>query len=265
MLVGSLVESGLRPFRHASQALIWAAVLSLAGCGRQTAEHQAAENPSGQETAPVPSTAPSAATRAAAVPAPPADSSLAIKRGVITGGEHPLFHACDDPTELWLVDESDGSLTQLFTDGVKSVYAEVYGERTPVPPGLAEASAYQGAFVLEQLLYAGNSAEIKGCEVPAVDYAVAARGSEPSWAVQVTDTQMIWKQPEAPKEITLDGLQSQDAEGTVSYAAAGNGHTVELLIDAQPCRDSMSGEFFGFAARAKLDGKEFKGCARVGK
>jgi uncharacterized membrane protein len=38
-----------------------------------------------------------------------------------------------------------------------------------------------------------------------------------------------------------------------------------LLLDAQPCRDSMSGEFFAYAARAVLDGMEFKGCARVGK
>ena len=40
---------------------------------------------------------------------------------------------------------------------------------------------------------------------------------------------------------------------------------VELLVDAQTCRDPMSGELFAYAARAVLDGKEFSGCARVGK
>lgn len=76
---------------------------------------------------------------------------------------------------------------------------------------------------------------------------------------------MVWKQPEAPQEIKLGELQSQDAEGTVSYRATATGHNVELLIDSQVCRDSMSGEYFAFAARATLDGKEFKGCAHVGR
>ena len=246
-----------------SPVMLWAAVLLLSGCERKPAEQPASPQP--------PVAAPAVTTAVPATPQEPADSSLAIKRGMIiagvagVAGEHPIFHACDDPAELWLIDESDGTLAPLFTADVKSIYAEAYGERTPVPPEIPAARAYKGAFVLEQLLYAGNSGEVKGCEVAAPDYAVAARGNEPFWAVQVTDTQMVWKQPEAPQEITIGGLQSQDAEGTVTYSAASDGHEVELLIDAQPCRDSMSGEFFGFAARARLDGKEFKGCARVGK
>ena len=67
------------------------------------------------------------------------------------------------------------------------------------------------------------------------------------------------------RKSSLTALQSQDAEGTVSYRATADGHNLELLIDAQACRDSMSGEYFAYAARAVLDGKEFKGCARVGK
>jgi uncharacterized membrane protein len=51
----------------------------------------------------------------------------------------------------------------------------------------------------------------------------------------------------------------------VRYHASGNGHQLELLIDAQTCRDPMSGELFAYSARAVLDSKEFTGCARVGK
>ena len=76
---------------------------------------------------------------------------------------------------------------------------------------------------------------------------------------------MVWRQPDEPKEIVLGAPQTQDAEGTVSYQASGRRPSVELLIDAQTCRDSMSGEFFAYAAKAVLDGKEFNGCARVGK
>ncbi|HEY4368385.1 MAG TPA: hypothetical protein VGN07_14210 [Steroidobacteraceae bacterium] len=238
-----------------SPVIFWAALVLLSGCERKPAETPA--QPAAATEPPV--------TTTPTTPAQPADSSLAIKRGVITAGEHPIFRACDGHVDLWVIDESEGALTQLFSEGAKSVYAEVYGERTIIPQDVPAAHSYPGAFVLEQLLYAGNVSEVKGCEVAAPSDVVSARGNEPSWAVQVTDTQMVWKQPSAPQEITLGGLQSQDAEGTVSYNASGDGHEVELLIDAQPCRDSMSGEFFGFAARAKLDGKEFKGCARVGR
>ena len=49
------------------------------------------------------------------------------------------------------------------------------------------------------------------------------------------------------------------------YRASDAGHEVEVLIDARSCSDAMSGEFFAYSARAMLDGKEFNGCARVGR
>jgi len=80
----------------------------------------------------------------------------------------------------------------------------------------------------------------------------------------VTQDAAIWRQPQEPQELKLGDLESQDAEGTVSYRASSANHRLELYIDAQSCSDSMSGELFAFAARGALDGKPFKGCARVG-
>ena len=81
----------------------------------------------------------------------------------------------------------------------------------------------------------------------------------------MTDAALTWRQPEEPKEISLPAPQTQDSEGAVSYTAAGKDHQIEVLIEAQDCRDAMSGEYFAYAARAKLDGKQFAGCARGGK
>ncbi|HKE94115.1 MAG TPA: hypothetical protein VKB34_07400, partial [Povalibacter sp.] len=196
----------------------------------------------------------------------PAESSLSIKRGIVTAaGDHAMFRACDDTVDLWLIDDADGTLTQLLTEDETTLYVETYGERGPVPDGLQAARGQAGAFFLEQLLYAGSVSEGRGCEQPAPDFVVTARGNEPFWAVKVTDTSMIWRQPQEPQETVFTDLKSEDAEGTVSYTASAQGRTLKLLVDLQPCRDTMSGEFFAFTSRAELDGKEFKGCARVGK
>lgn len=236
-------------------------VLVTAGCGRKENEDAGSPAPP-----PAPSTTAPAAELSSGPVQEPAESGLAIKRAIATAdGDHAIFRSCDDNADLWLIDEGDGTLTQLLTEDAASLYIEAYGERAAVPDDLPAARGQAGVFVLEQLLYAGASGEGRGCSEPAADYVVTARGNEPFWAATVSTTGMVWKQPAAPAQITLGELQSEDAEGTVSYRARGEGHALELFVDFQPCRDSMSGEYFAFSARAILDGKEFKGCARVGK
>jgi len=93
---------------------------------------------------------------------------------------------------------------------------------------------------------------------------VQARGNEPFWSVEVVDGKLIWRQPEEPKELVIEALESSDAEGTVGYSGEAQGHTLELFVEAQSCRDSMSGAYFAYSARATFDGKSLKGCARIG-
>lgn len=256
-------------------ALVCATVLLVAGCSRKPDE---ATPPSGDAQTPVasaPTDAPAAAAPSSAGPADAAaagsdtneaDSGLSIKRGIAkSAGDHALFRPCDDQADLWLIDEGDDMLAQLFAEGMKTAYVEVYGERAPVPDDLPAARNQAGVFVLEQLLYAGAPSESGGCVPAAADAIVTARGNEPFWSAQVTETKATWQQQDPTLEIKLDTVQSQDVEGTVSYRAKSDRYELELVIDAQPCRDLVSEEFFAFAARAKLNDKEFKGCARVGK
>ncbi|HKS55706.1 MAG TPA: hypothetical protein VJS12_10495 [Steroidobacteraceae bacterium] len=254
---------GLRRF-----SLLMCSMLLAAACSRQPEQPAASAD----------TTAPSAATAPAIVspqPAPAqaeaaADSSLSIKRGIVMLAQDRMtFRPCNEKAELWLLDQSDGTLQETFADemekGPAMLYVEAYGERAPVSEDIEEARAYAGTFVLEEVLYAGVQGQVKGCDEPAASYIVMARGTEPFWAVEVNDAGIVWRQPSEPKEIPLGAPQTQDAEGTVRYHASSNGHTLELLVDAQACRDAMSGEFFAYSARAVLDGKEFTGCARVGR
>ena len=251
--------------------LVCSMTLVLAACSRQ-AEQQPAPATS-EPTAPANTAAtalPSDQQSAPPAQPAPADSSLAIKRGIVMLAQDRMtFSPCNEKAELWLLDQSDGVLRQTFESemqkGPAKLYVEAYGERAPVAEDIAAAKAYAGTFVLEEVTYAGVQGQVRGCDAPAPNYVVAARGAEPAWAVEVGDSSIVWRQPADPKEIALGAPQTQDAEGAVRYHAAGNGHELELLVDAQTCRDPMSGELFAYSARAVLDGKEFSGCARVGR
>jgi uncharacterized membrane protein len=249
--------------------LLCSTTLVLAACSRQTEQPV----PPPPETA-APASAAAIPQQSEQQPAPAqpdaADSSLSIKRGIVMLAQDRMtFSPCNEKAELWLLDQSDGVLMQTFASemqrGPAKLYVEAYGERAPVAEDIAESKAYAGTFVLEQVTYAGVQGQVRGCDAPAPNFVVAARGAEPAWAVEVGDSSIVWRQPADPKEIALSAPQTQDAEGTVRYHAAGDGHELELLVDAQSCRDPMSGELFAYSAHAVLDGKEFSGCARVGK
>ena len=256
-------------------ALVSVTVLLVAGCSRKADEAvpPAADAQSPVTSAPAADVPASTEPPAAVADAPAtgsdpsgAESGLSIKRGIAkSAGDHVLFRPCDDQADLWLIDEGDDMLAQLFAEGMKTAYVEVYGERAPVPDDLPAARNHAGVFVLEQLLYARAPSDSGGCVPAAADAIVTARGNEPFWTAEVTDTKTTWQQQDPPLEIKLDAVQSQDVEGTVSYRAKSDSHELALVIDAQPCRDLVSDEFFAFAARATLNDKEFKGCARVGK
>lgn len=245
-----------------------AVLLTLAGCSKAP-----------EPAAP---TAPVAATDASAAPEqslaesePPAESGLAVKRGTVTlTADRGTFRPCGEQGELLMVDQTDGVIARTFADEKDpdgaadqplKVYIEAYGERATVTDGRPIPAGYAGTFLLEEVLYAAPEGQTRGCDLPVQDYIVAARGNEPFWNVEVTEAALLWRQPEEPKEISIAAPQTQDSEGAVSYVAANEAHQIELMIDAQPCRDDMSGEYFAYAARATLDGKKFSGCARVGK
>jgi uncharacterized membrane protein len=215
---------------------------------------------------------PSAEPSIASAPTEPplaAESSLAIKRGMMTlTEERTTFRPCEGKAEWWVLDQSPGLITQTLIEHAQAaplaLYVEAYGERAPANED-PEAKGFEGIFVLEEVLYAGVPGDERGCAAPDAAYIVTARGNEPFWFVEVGDERMLWRQPEAPKEIVFGPAQTEDAEGAVRYSASTTEHQVELLIHAQPCRDSMSGEYFAYTSKAILNGKEFSGCARVGR
>lgn len=200
----------------------------------------------------------------------PRDSGLAIKRGLVTMADDvTTFQPCGETAALWVVDQTERMLADAlgaeFAERGGTLYLEAYGERLVAGDDMPQARDYAGMFILEEVLYASLENAARGCANPPADYIVAARGNEPFWSVEVQDAHMIWRQPDHPQEIELPAITAQDAEGTVRYHGSVAEHELELLLDAQPCQDTMSGDVFAYTASAILDGVEFSGCARVGR
>lgn len=228
--------------------VLLAGALSVAGCSREQSsaatDEQMPTLPSSSET------------------------SLSLKRGLIkVEGQLRTFKPCDGTEDLWVIDQSDGSFQTVVTiaEADEAIYAETRGEPSPIPDNEPMASRFSGAYVMEQVVYAGAPAPGRGCEAPEPNYIVRARGNEaPVWAVEVTEAKMEWLQDKG-EAITIDLPKEDDTEGAVSYEGRNDQHTLQVIIESQTCRDPTTEEFFAYSARAVLDGKEFRGCARVGR
>jgi uncharacterized membrane protein len=209
---------------------------------------------------PPPSSAPTEANTTAPAQSPAeleAESSLSIKRGIVAQTDKAFgIRLCSANNEIPVVDGAEGVLARVYGElGSKPIYVEAYGERV---------SAGGGSFALEELLYATATNPTNACTSPPGVYDLLARGSEPSWSVEVNEDSMLLRQNDAPTEIRFTGVNTADTEGAVTYRAGVDKHVLELTVTLRACRDEVSGEFFAYTATAKFDKHTFNGCARVG-
>jgi len=99
--------------------------------------------------------------------------------------------------------------------------------------------------------------------VPADTTTYVARGNEPFWALEVTPSEVVFREPE-----NIDGVRgayaSPTRDGTrlifrttLRDSAA---TPVELTLDERPCQDSMSGFGFAYTATARIGERMLQGC-----
>lgn len=219
----------------------------IAACQQHTTETPVATTPSA-DTTPTPSPEELEA-----------ESSLSLKRGIVTQLDKTFsIRLCAVNNEIPLIEQTEGLLTRIYTElGDKPLYIEAYGERV-------ESASGGRSFVLEELLYATSMNPTAACAAPRGAYELLARGSEPSWSVEVAQDSMLLRQSEAPTEIKFTHIDTSDTEGSVTYRAGIDKHVLELTVTLRPCEDAVSGEFFAYTATAKIDKRTLNGCARVG-
>lgn len=87
-----------------------------------------------------------------------------------------------------------------------------------------------------------------------------AHGTEPFWAVEIRDTQIGFKTPDA--NIAFPNMGGRVIEGQVVWESAAGDKPIKVTLREQAgCSDGMSDLVYPLAAEVALGGTTYKGCA----
>jgi uncharacterized membrane protein len=196
----------------------------------------------------------------------------------VLGHEVRSFEPCDGDHALWVVDETGGDLGRVYEDLTHEVYQRLYveilgteGER----PEEGFGADYGGSITVIALRHAAS--ESLGCGWDLTGILFRASGNEPFWHVDIRADAILLNEMDSgervflPSSETNESLQPSGGDGLEQYRGMARGGpdvapggSIVITFSEQPCRDSMSGAFFNFAARIEVDGRELSGCARPG-
>ena len=204
------------------------------------------------------------ACRPAPKPAPP--ESPAVGRGPVIAvrGDARFaeaavsFTPCAASRSVALVDSTGGVLAEVRRGSGSSAeqwYLELDGVRTDT------------SFTALRVRRA-NAGEGIGCGQPTITSRYVAHGTEPFWAIEVTDSTIIYRSPEHLDGLVFTGQgASTDSVGVFGWGGARSGGEPSVItVQFRPaaCRDGMSGEYFGWTAAVVLGDRALHGCAAMG-
>lgn len=176
---------------------------------------------------------------------PPAPVETPV-RGTLSASESGYsLTPCDSNTAQPLEDATAGDLEKvqsILEAGSRGVYIE-------------------GALVDGKLVRISRAspAEMNRCEETWNGVTLRARGNEPFWALDVTDTELQWKTPDS--EATLGIADSSVDTNALAWKGVAGDQTMEAQATRTRCVDSMSGEVLPWTVQVSFDSQEFHGCA----
>lgn len=195
---------------------------------------------------------------------------VAVRGTVHLAGDSSSFTPCASVRPMWLVDSTGGVLEDVLRGSgaeTRTIYAELNGQWVATPAtGLGAGMA--GAFAARDVRRA-NTGEGMSCARPAATGRFVAHGSEPFWGVEVTESAIVFRSPEHLEGLTFsaDDADFTDYADSVSWRGIrGGGEPTEITVRFQriPCRDGMSGEYFGWSASVRMGARDLTGCAAEG-
>ena len=185
-----------------------------------------------------------------------------IFRGhIVFGHEVRSFRECGSEDALW-VDDQTGLLWDVHQElapknqPYEEVFFSLLGRSGP-PPRDGFGADYSGELVVEEILYA--ALEGFSCDTEWTKFNFRAFGNEPYWSVEVTEQRLELRRLGEP-----DILLGYPREKRVGKDAVFTVDDVTLEVSSGPCRDSMSGAFFGYRATLRFGAEQFQGCGLKG-
>jgi uncharacterized membrane protein len=189
-----------------------------------------------------------------------------FKGHALYGHEVRSFQLCNTSEVLWAID-GQGTLWQIHKELTPhqepyiKLFAIVKGQRGPAPKDGFGAD-YVGSILVEEVLYV--AAEGFDCNYNWQQFSLRAIGNEPFWSVTVMADDIKVTQLGQPVADYRIVTKQQTKQGTYYQGKDMENRTIELTVSTTPCRDTMSGAYYGLTARLKLNGEELTGCAISG-
>jgi len=189
-----------------------------------------------------------------------------FKGYALFGHEVRSFQQCKTNEVLWAIDRQ-GILWQLHKELAPhqltniNLFAILKGQRGPAPKEGFGAD-YAGSLLVEEVLYV--AAEGFDCDYNWQQFSLHALGNEPFWSATVVADGIKVNQLGLPVVNFTIETKQQTKQGIYYQGKDMKSRSGELAIITKPCRDTMSGAYYGLTARLKLNGKELIGCAIPG-
>lgn len=104
-----------------------------------------------------------------------------------------------------------------------------------------------------------------GCRTDESAVVLGASGTEPFWGLTVADRTADWSTPEAGETLFHDGLFRLPRGGWGLEANTSSGETrLSVEIQAQGCRNEMSGAYSHLTVLVRIGGTDYRGCGFSG-
>jgi len=142
-----------------------------------------------------------------------------------------------------------------------NLFAVVKGQRGSAPTDGFGAD-YAGSLLIEEALYV--AAEGFDCNYSWQQFSLRALGNGPFWTATVMADDIKVTQLDQRQTNYVVVSKRRDKQGIYYQGKGKESGSVELAVITRPCRDSMSGAYYGLTATLKFDGKVLTGCAIQG-
>lgn len=197
----------------------------------------------------------------------PARETRSYRGHAIYGHEVRSFRPCGWDEPLWAI-EPDNLLWTLHEELTSrqepypEIFAVVEARETPAPVDGFGAD-YPGALRIEAVLYAGLEGPDCQENWSAFDYRVY--GNEPFWSVEASEHRLRLSRLGSEDRLWDEISAERTAAGARYITADPSAMRAELTVTREPCRDSMSGAYYGFSALMRIDEEDLRGCALQGR
>lgn len=170
-----------------------------------------------------------------------------------------ILTPCDTQTQLRVVDTTNGQLQHVFSALTKAAKRPIFVFATT-----PENRSAHEQVVIREIMYASQLQDAWGCSEKYEAFEFKAQGNEPGWAAWISDQAIRFSSIALQESLLFQSIKTTTTPWQSSFWAHNATHSLSVTITKEECFGTMADEWYGYRARAVLDGKFYSGCAKPG-